>query len=278
MVAQFLGKGSGSAGQTCQSATHPAVAPLKALGVVLANQMLKIRQQGGKLFPAVSGVKVNLDAFQPFEQIADSGLVSLTHRNSEYLLGFGAVSVQNPDLSLFRADKRPHFINLNLEIPFLPGLNPECFAPTENQTQHRPGTDQQHRADITDTTATQQHPLDQYAYFGVAGIVEILVLELLAALLAPIVLLAVALFAIPDYLCRLAVRASDLSLYFAHKAQNYAFAAFFLEHHTFGNTTEFTSPKVKINATSCAYTSKTTDKPKPVAFIRMLYKTIRENL
>lgn len=32
----------------------------------------------------------------------------------------------------------------------------------------------------------------------------------------------------------------------------------------------FTSPKAKINAIGCAYNSKTSDKPKPLAFLEML--------
>jgi hypothetical protein len=134
MVAEFLGKGGGLARQACDSAANPTVPALDSLGVFLANQMPEVRQQGGEFLPAVGGVEIDFDAFQP-GQVADSGLVSLAHRDSEYLFGFTAIGVQNPYFFLLGAHKRLHLVNPDLEITLAARL--DLHAPAPQRTTKR---------------------------------------------------------------------------------------------------------------------------------------------
>ena len=227
MVNQLLGKSGRPSFETGQPATHPTVSTLNTLGVLLADQVAKIRQQGGEFFPAVGGVEVNLSSFEPFEQIADSGLIALAHCHGQDLFCFAAIGIQYPDFVFLFAHKRPHFVNLDFMVAPVAGFDANGLSPAENQPEHRPSADQQHWANVADTAATQQHPLNQPACGRVAGVVKVLLLELLSAVFAPVVLLPVGLFAIFHYLVRLAVEAFDLTSCFAHRAQSYASAASF---------------------------------------------------
>lgn len=226
MIDQLLGKGGSFSRQPRHSPPYPAVASFDGLSVFLADQVLEIGQQGCELFPAVRAIKVDFNPFQPFEQIPDAGLVSFAHRDDQNLLRLTTIRIQDPHFPLFAAHKRPHFVNLDFEIPFVARFDLDTLAPADDQAQDGARTDQQDGADVTNATPAQQHPLDQHAGLRVAGVVQVLVLELLATAFAPIVLLTIGLLAIPDYLYTSAVKAFELQLCFAHKAQNYAFAAF----------------------------------------------------
>ena len=132
MIDQFLGKGCRPSCKPCQPPPHPTVSAFNALGVFLTNQVLEVRQQSGKLFPAIGGIKVNPDAFQAFGQITNACLVAFAHRNGQDFLQSATISIQNPDPAPFGANKRPHFINLHLEIPLAARLDLHQLTPADD--------------------------------------------------------------------------------------------------------------------------------------------------
>lgn len=167
--------------------------------------------------PVVRAVLLNIQVRQFCHQFLASPVVSLADVKGQYFSAVRAVGVPKPALAfLATAHKSPHLVNE--DTPEFPG-ELRLFQGRKPLSKHRKNNenaDLQHRVNISNPTPPHRHLPNQPLVPRVGAPVGVKILELLAAGLAPKILLAIRLQPVLFNFVALAMGATHFDRYFAH--------------------------------------------------------------
>ena len=193
------------------------VDPLDGLRETLADQVLIIRQHGLEGPPIIRAVPQHVQVFDQAVEPFDRLRVAPTPDISQDFIGLRCIGIQEPTLvCLALADERPELVDDHAIILFLHRIDHELVGLSAEAARHGLGTHTQDIGAIAEATTASEHVQGLALALGISPLVEILILELLAASAAEQVLRPGWLFAIFDYFVGEAVGALYFGGYFAH--------------------------------------------------------------
>ena len=193
------------------------VAPLDGLRKTLADQVLIIRQDGLERTPIVRAVPHDLQMFDQAVEPTDSLRVAPTPDISQDFIALRRIGIQEPTLVLLAlADKRPELVDDHTIILFLHGIDHELVGLSSQATRDGLLAHAQDIGTIAEAAAASKHVQGLTLALGISALIEVLILELLAASTAEQILGPTWLCAVFDYFVREAVGAAYFGGYFAH--------------------------------------------------------------
>ena len=196
----------------------------------LTDQMLIRGQHRLERSPIIRAIPHHLQVLNQAIEPSDGLRVAATPDIGQDFIGLRRIGVEKPAFVLFAfTDKRPELIEYDPIILFLHGIDHELVGLSSQAACDGLCAHAQHISTVAEAAAASEHVQGLSLTSRIGTLVEVLVLELLAAAAAEQVLGPGRLFAVFDYFVGEAVGAVDFGGYFAHIPKVAPAAS----HHTF---------------------------------------------